>query len=78
MQSYTDTASAREIRGSVARRGLCGDVFLVSTPAGPRIDDVRVATSVRRQELTIDAALEGLFPATPTRCARGSGPTARS
>jgi beta-galactosidase len=61
MQSYTDTAAAREVRGSVARRGLCGDVFLVSTPAGPRVADVRVATSVRRQELTLDAALEGLI-----------------
>jgi len=62
MLSYTDTASAREVKGSVARRGLCGDVYLVSTPAGPRIADVRVDTSVRKRELTFDAALEGLAP----------------
>ncbi|MFH1718826.1 MAG: glycoside hydrolase family 2 TIM barrel-domain containing protein [Planctomycetota bacterium] len=60
MLSYTDSASAREVKGSVARRGLCGDVYLASTPAGPRICDVRVDTSVRRRELTVDAAFEGL------------------
>jgi beta-galactosidase len=32
MLSYTDSAHAREIKGTVARRGLCGDVWLVSTP----------------------------------------------
>ncbi len=60
MLSYTDTAAAREVQGSVARRGLCGDVYLVSTPSGPRIADVKVDTSVRRRELTLDAAFEGL------------------
>ena len=60
MLSYTDSASAREVKGSVARRGLCGDVFLVSTPSGPHITDLRVDTSVRRKELTLDAAVEGL------------------
>ncbi|PYI85544.1 MAG: hypothetical protein DME26_10755, partial [Verrucomicrobia bacterium] len=28
--SYTDSNSAREVKGKVDRRGLCGDVFLVS------------------------------------------------
>ena len=60
MLSYTDSASAREIKGSVARRGLCGDVYLVSTPPGPRIRDARVDTSVRRKEITFNAALEEL------------------
>jgi len=60
MLAYSDTASAREVEGSVARRGLCGDVYLVSTPAGERIADVRVDTSVRKWELTVDAALDGL------------------
>ncbi len=60
MLSYTDSASAREVKGSVARRGLCGDVYLVSTPSGPRMADVRIETSVRRQELTVDAAVDGL------------------
>jgi len=60
MLSYTDTASAREVKGSVARRGLCGDVYLVSTPTGRRIADIRVDTSVRGRTLTLDAAFEGL------------------
>ena len=60
--SYTDTASAREVKGTVERRGLCGDVFIVSTPSGPKIADVAVDTSVRRRELTISAAVDGLAP----------------
>jgi beta-galactosidase len=62
MLSYTDSASAREVKGSVARRGLCGDVYLVSTPSGPHIADVRVDTSVRKQEIALGAAVEGLGP----------------
>ncbi len=31
-----------------------------STPSGPRIADVRVDTSVRKREITFDAAVEGL------------------
>ena len=57
MLSYTDTASAREVKGSVARRGLCGDVYLVGTPRGPRIGDIKVDTSVRQQEITFDVSL---------------------
>jgi beta-galactosidase len=60
MLSYTDSNSAREIKGKVERRGLCGDVFLVSAPAGPRIGDVKVNTSVRKSEVTFEAALHGL------------------
>ena len=62
MLSYTDTASAREVEGTVARRGLCGDVYLVGTPAEARIADVRVTTSVRRQEVSFDVELEGVEP----------------
>jgi beta-galactosidase len=60
MLSYSDTASAREVKGLVARRGLCGDVYLVSTPMGARIADVKVNTSVRKYQITFDAALDGL------------------
>jgi hypothetical protein len=60
--SYTDSASAREVKGTVERRGLCGDVFLTGTPRGPTITDVSVDTSVRKSELTIDAAIAGLEP----------------
>ncbi len=60
--SYTDSASAREVKGSVARRGLCGDVYLVSNPSGPRLCDVKLEPSVRRKELRVAASLEGLVP----------------
>jgi beta-galactosidase len=60
MLSYSDTASAREVKGSVARPGLCGDVYLVSTPSGARIGDAKVDTSLRKGEITFDAALQGL------------------
>jgi len=58
MLSYIDTASAREVTGSVARRGLCGDVFLVGAPAGPRLAEVNVDTSVRKWEITFNASLK--------------------
>ncbi len=60
MMSYSDTASARKIQGRVARRGLCGDVFLASTPRGPRIGDLKLATSVRDWQLLCDVALFNL------------------
>jgi len=60
MLSYSDTASAKEVRGSVQRRGLCGDVYLVGEPVGARVADVKVDTSVRNWEIRVDAGLEGL------------------
>ena len=60
MLSYLDTASARQVKGTVPRRGLCGDVYLVGTPADERIDDVRVDTSFRKGKASFDAALEHL------------------
>lgn len=60
MLSYSDTAAARDVTGSVARRGLCGDVFLVSTPSGPRFTDVKVDTSVRNGQIKFDCALLNL------------------
>jgi hypothetical protein len=62
MLSYTDSASAREVKGKVERRGLCGDVFLASTPRGPTITDVSVETSVRKRAMTIGASVAGLEP----------------
>ena len=54
MLSYNDSNSAREVKGSVARRRLCGDVFLVGTPMGARLGDVKVDTSVRDSAITLD------------------------
>jgi beta-galactosidase len=62
MLSFANTAQARQVKGSVARRGLCGDVFLVATPQTARIADIKVDTSVRRGEITFDAALQNLAP----------------
>ena len=59
MLSYSDSNSARAVRGSVARRGLCGDVALVATPAKARLGDVKVDTSVRKWAITFEAALHG-------------------
>ncbi|MBE0545087.1 MAG: hypothetical protein IH623_27420 [Verrucomicrobia bacterium] len=63
MLSYSDSASAREVRGSVARRGLCGDVFLTSTPVKARLAEVQVTTSIRHWELSLKAAVQNLDPA---------------
>ena len=60
MLSYNDTASARKVKGRVARRGLCGDVYLVAAPRGPRVADVKVDTSTRKCEITCNVALQGL------------------
>jgi hypothetical protein len=62
MLAYTDSASARRVEGKVERRGLCGDVYLVGTPAAGRIDDVRVVTSMRQSRIGFDVALDGLDP----------------
>jgi beta-galactosidase/beta-glucuronidase len=58
--SFNDTAQAKEIQGTVARRGLCGDVYLSAMPAAERIGDVKVDTSTRKGEITFEAALPSL------------------
>ncbi len=60
--SYGDSAAAREVKGAVARRGLCGDLTLTSLPASPRVRTVKVDPSVQRKELRIEATLSGLSP----------------
>jgi hypothetical protein len=47
-------------QATVGLRGLCGDVFLESTPAKARLSDVRLAASVRKWELTVDAGVANL------------------
>ena len=63
MQSFSDTASAKTVEGAVVRRGLCGDVYLVSMPKGPVISEVRVETSVRRWQITFNTKVASLNPA---------------
>ena len=62
MVAYIDTGTARQVRGSVARRGLCGNVYLIGAPKGARITGVMADTSVRKWEITVRAALDQLQP----------------
>jgi len=64
MLMFNDTNAARGGIGKVERRGLCGDVWLVGAPAGARIGDVKIATSVRKGQTTLSAALQNLAPHT--------------
>jgi hypothetical protein len=63
IMSYGDTQGAKEVQGQVGRKGLCGDVYLVGTPEQARIGYVKVVTSVRKWQITLDGALEGVDPA---------------
>ncbi len=60
LESYADTNTARQQKGRVARRGLCGDVWLVGEPASERLSEVRVTTSFRQRQITFQAGLAGL------------------
>ena len=59
---FNDTMAPGRARGNVERKGLCGDAYLLSTPAGARIGDVKVNPSVRKWEIALDVALDGLDP----------------
>jgi beta-galactosidase len=65
--SISDPVAAAQVEDQVPRRGLCGDVYLVGAPAGARVEDLKVDTSVRRWQITFDAALGGLPPDAPYR-----------
>ena len=67
MLSYSDSASAKTVEGTVERRGITGDVRLNAMPAGPRVSGVAVETSVRKWEITVEAELSGLDARTPYR-----------
>jgi len=59
MLSFSDSDAAKQVRGEVGRRGLCGDVYLMGTPQGAHINDLKVKTSVRKWQITFDTALDG-------------------
>ena len=67
MLSYSDSAAAKTVEGTVQRRGIVGDVYLNSMPSGPRIAGVKVETSVRRWEIAVEASLEGAENGGPYR-----------
>ncbi|MCH5373216.1 MAG: hypothetical protein JJ992_04525, partial [Planctomycetes bacterium] len=62
--SYNDSNAAREVQGSVPRRGLCGDVYLDARPAAACIAGTKVDTSVRNGTITVHADLQDLAPNT--------------
>ena len=61
---FSDSNAPRLGKGQVQRRGLCGDVYLSSTPLKARISDVKVFTSFRKGEITFQTTLENLTPGT--------------
>jgi hypothetical protein len=60
MASYGDSEGVKKAKGSVPRRGFCGDVYLIGAPAAARVTDVKIDTSTRKWEITFDTALHGL------------------
>ena len=58
--AYSDTNMGRQVQAVVARKGICGDIFISSVPKGPYIDHVAVETSVRRGEITFKTGLINL------------------
>ena len=72
MLSYTDSASAREVKGAVPRRGLCGDVYPGQQPPGPRITRVGPHFGARSGKY-LRGGLGGLCAERDvTLCGRGS------
>ena len=71
VMSFNDSDAAKEVRGQVGRRGLCGDVCLIGTPRQARISNMRIVTSTRKWQITFDTALDGVDPrATYAFCAQ--------
>jgi len=60
MLSYSDTFGAKQVHGEVERRGLCGDVFLIGSPAKERVENPQAITSVRQWQISFATALPGL------------------
>ncbi len=56
VETQAGTAHQRRRRGLIAR-GIAGNVFLRSQPAGPHIDSIFVKTSTRQQQIAIEVGL---------------------
>jgi len=59
---FSDSNAPRTGKGTVARPGLCGDVYLSGLPLKTMIKDVRIYTSYRRKEVTFRIAIDNLNP----------------
>ncbi|HLX65176.1 MAG TPA: glycoside hydrolase family 2 TIM barrel-domain containing protein [Planctomycetota bacterium] len=62
MLAFTDTHGGNEVKGEVRFKGLCGDVYLLGTPAQARVTHIKVETSVRQWTLATHADMAGLTP----------------
>ncbi len=60
LRSFSDSASEASVEGMVARRGLCGDIFLNVSSEGPKISDIRFASRLQEEQLDVYADLDGL------------------
>ncbi len=58
--AFSDTNMGRQVQATVARRGICGDVYLCGIPKGPSIDHIAIETSVRKQEITFKTGILNL------------------
>lgn len=59
---FAENGAGAKSKATVQLRGLCGDTYLIGTPASERLADVKIETSVQKWELAISAGLEKLNP----------------
>ncbi|HWE97514.1 MAG TPA: hypothetical protein VG269_26385, partial [Tepidisphaeraceae bacterium] len=64
---FAENGAGTHSKASVQLRGLCGDVWLTGAPAGPRLTDAKVETSVQKWEIAVSAAMAKLNPQTAYR-----------
>ncbi len=62
---YSDTNAPRQGKGLVINKGLCGDIFLCSTPGKARLGDVRVNTRIGEKKIEMRMPLENLEEKNP-------------
>lgn len=59
---FAENGAGTKSKATVKLRGLCGDVYLIGAPAGARLIDVKIESSVRKWELSVSGALQKLNP----------------
>jgi hypothetical protein len=61
MKSYGDSNAPKDVKDvHVAQRGLCGDVFIMGFPAAASVAEVKIDTSVRSGEISLDSKFNAL------------------
>ena len=59
---FAENGTGTTSKSTVQLRGLCGDTYLIATPAGAHLTDAKIETSVAKWELVVSAALSNLDP----------------